>query len=45
MEVDLKGSGISYNPGDSLAVMPENDDELVQHLAKRLSLGLPGTVS
>lgn len=28
--LDIKGSGITYNPGDSVAIMPENDPELVK---------------
>ena len=31
-EMDLSGSGIEYEPGDSLALQPQNDPELVHSL-------------
>ena len=31
-EIDLSGSGIEYEPGDSLALKPQNDPELVNSL-------------
>ena len=31
-EIDLSGSGIEYEPGDSLALQPQNDPELVRSL-------------
>lgn len=36
LEISLEGSGISYQPGDSLGVYPENDPELVEHLLEVL---------
>jgi sulfite reductase (NADPH) flavoprotein alpha-component len=38
--LDLAGSGLSYEPGDSLAVVPENDPELVE--AVLAALGATG---
>ena len=38
MEVDLTGSGIKYEPGDSLGVLPENSPALVQGVLQRLKL-------
>lgn len=38
--VDLKGSGITYQPGDSLGVYPENDPALVE--AVLVALGAAG---
>lgn len=35
-ELDLSGSGMEYLPGDSLAVLPTNDPELVELLLKAL---------
>lgn len=32
MELSLEGSGLTYEPGDSLGVYPENDPELVEPL-------------
>lgn len=32
IELSLKGSGLTYNPGDALGVFPENDPELVDSL-------------
>ena len=29
-EIDLGNSGLTYEPGDSLAVLPQNDPELVE---------------
>ncbi len=31
-EIDLKGWGLAYEPGDSLAVYPSNDPELVSEI-------------
>ncbi|HVR72694.1 MAG TPA: sulfite reductase subunit alpha [Planctomycetota bacterium] len=39
--IDLSGSGIDYEPGDSLGVFPENCPELVQSILK--ALGRIGT--
>ena len=37
-ELSLEGSGLRYEPGDSLAIFPENDPELVDLLLARLKL-------
>ncbi len=37
-EFSLEGSGLRYEPGDSLAVLPENDPALVDALLARLGL-------
>jgi sulfite reductase (NADPH) flavoprotein alpha-component len=39
VELDLTDSGITYEPGDSLAVVPENDPRLVEQILERLGLG------
>jgi sulfite reductase (NADPH) flavoprotein alpha-component len=36
LELSLEGSGLSYKPGDSLGIYPENDPELVDLLLKEL---------
>lgn len=36
LEISLEGSGLSYQPGDSLGIYPENDPELVDALLKEL---------
>ncbi len=38
LELDLNGSGLSYLPGDSLGIMPENPPELVEQLLDELGL-------
>jgi len=38
VQFDLAGSGIEYGPGDSLAVLPENDAALVDALLSHLGL-------
>src|SRR3984893_4735198 len=35
-EIDLKGWGLSFEVGDSLAVYPTNDPELVEEIIRRL---------
>lgn len=35
-EIDLRGSGMEYLPGDSLAILPTNDPALVEAILKRL---------
>jgi len=35
---DLDGSGMTYVPGDSLSIMPENDPDLVDRLLTRLEI-------
>lgn len=41
LELSLEGSGITYEPGDSLGIIPENDENLVTALL--LSLGFDGS--
>lgn len=41
LELSLEGSGLTYEPGDSLGILPENDANLVTALL--LSLGFDGT--
>src|SRR5437870_8025289 len=36
-EIDLSGWGLSYEVGDSVAVYPSNDPELVQEIIRALS--------
>ncbi|MGJ7911651.1 sulfite reductase subunit alpha [Neobacillus sp. LXY-1] len=36
IELSLKGSGLSYNPGDALGIVPSNDPELVVALLKEM---------
>lgn len=38
-ELDLAGSGLTYEAGDALAVIPRNDPELVDALIARLGVG------
>lgn len=38
MELDIAGSGIEYKPGDSIAILPENDPKLVDGILNRLGL-------
>ncbi|MEK0082732.1 assimilatory sulfite reductase (NADPH) flavoprotein subunit [Benzoatithermus flavus] len=40
VEISLEGSGLTYEPGDSLGILPQNDPELVGELIA--SLGLEG---
>ena len=40
IEIDLKGTGMTYNTADNLAVMPENDSNSVIALAKALDYTL-----
>ena len=46
IELSLSGSGLSFEPGDALGVMPRNDPALVEALAGALSLdaGAPVTL-
>ncbi|WP_423801171.1 sulfite reductase subunit alpha [Neobacillus sp. SAB-20_R2A] len=37
IELSLKGSGLSYNPGDALGVVPANDPELVAALLEEMA--------
>ena len=34
MELSLEGSGLTFEPGDSVGMFPENDHELVDLLLK-----------
>lgn len=38
LELDISGSNMHYHPGDSIGVMPENADEMVASLIKRLGV-------
>ncbi|HEX5999172.1 MAG TPA: assimilatory sulfite reductase (NADPH) flavoprotein subunit [Hyphomicrobiaceae bacterium] len=38
IELSLAGSGLAYEPGDALGVMPQNDPALVEALLGRLAL-------
>ena len=37
IELSLKGSGLSYLPGDALGIVPENDPELVNSIIKEMN--------
>lgn len=37
IELSLAGSGLSYNPGDALGIVPSNEPELVAFLLKEMS--------
>jgi sulfite reductase (NADPH) flavoprotein alpha-component len=37
LELSLEGSGLSFEPGDSLGIYPENDPELVQLLLEEMN--------
>ncbi|PAD66590.1 protein CysJ [Bacillus sp. 7586-K] len=37
LELSLKGSGISYLPGDALGIFPENDPQLVESLLSTMN--------
>jgi sulfite reductase (NADPH) flavoprotein alpha-component len=45
IELSLEGSGIHYEPGDSLGVVPQNDPELVAELIAALDLDSGETVA
>ena len=36
LEISLEGSGISYEPGDALGIVPHNDPQLVEELIEAL---------
>jgi sulfite reductase (NADPH) flavoprotein alpha-component len=38
LEISLEGSGLTYQPGDSLGIYPENDPQLVDILLEELKL-------
>ncbi|ULT54778.1 sulfite reductase subunit alpha [Neobacillus drentensis] len=37
IELSLEGSGLSYNPGDALGILPKNDPELVASLLQEMN--------
>jgi sulfite reductase (NADPH) flavoprotein alpha-component len=37
IELSLEGSGLSYNPGDALGIIPKNDPELVATLLQEMN--------
>ena len=39
VELSLAGSGIQYEPGDALGILPENDPELVEEVLDAAGLG------
>lgn len=41
LEISLEGSGLTYEPGDSVGIIPQNDENLVTALL--LSLGFEGS--
>jgi sulfite reductase (NADPH) flavoprotein alpha-component len=45
IELSLEGSGLRYEPGDSLAVVPQNPPQLVAELLAELALDSDTTVS
>lgn len=45
LELSLEGSGLSFKPGDSLGIYPENDPELVQMLLETLNWSPEQTVT
>ena len=36
LELSLEGSGLSYNPGDALGILPSNDPELVSSIIEEM---------
>jgi sulfite reductase (NADPH) flavoprotein alpha-component len=36
LEISLEGSGLTYEPGDCLGIIPENDLELVENILKEM---------
>lgn len=45
LELDLEGSGLQYEPGDSLGIVPENEDQLVDQLIAAAGWNPDETVS
>ncbi|MCM3584381.1 assimilatory sulfite reductase (NADPH) flavoprotein subunit [Mesobacillus maritimus] len=45
LELSLEGSGLTYKPGDSLGIYPENDPELVELLLEELQFSPDQTVT
>ncbi|MDQ2803144.1 MAG: flavodoxin domain-containing protein [Pseudomonadota bacterium] len=44
VELSLEGSGIAYEPGDSLGFVPENDPALVDEVLRSAGLGSDGAL-
>ena len=44
IELSLEGSGLAYEPGDALGIVPRNDPALVDALLEGLSLGVDAPV-
>lgn len=44
VELSLEGSGLTYEPGDALGIMPRNDPALVDSLLEHLALPVDATV-
>jgi sulfite reductase (NADPH) flavoprotein alpha-component len=45
LEISLEGSGLTYQPGDSLGIYPQNDPELVNKLIQALNSNPDETVT
>jgi sulfite reductase (NADPH) flavoprotein alpha-component len=45
IELSLEGSGLTYEPGDALGIVPRNDPALVDGLLEHLSLPADSTVT
>ncbi len=45
VELSLEGSGLTFEPGDALGVVPQNDPALVERLLDRLSLPAEAAVA
>ncbi|KAG1708782.1 hypothetical protein DVH05_022404 [Phytophthora capsici] len=45
VEFDLRGTGVTYETADNLAVLPENETRVVEQLAKRMDYDLDQWVS
>ena len=45
LELSLEGSGLSFEPGDSLGIYPENDQTLVDQLLEELKWDPEETVT
>ncbi|PLS16801.1 sulfite reductase [NADPH] flavoprotein alpha-component [Bacillus sp. M6-12] len=45
LEISLEGSGLTYEPGDSLGVYPENDPVLVEQILKEMNWAPEETVT
>ncbi|WP_315918299.1 assimilatory sulfite reductase (NADPH) flavoprotein subunit [Mesorhizobium sp. SP-1A] len=45
VELSIEGSGLSFEPGDALGIVPRNDPALVESLIRALGLDAAATVS